>query len=277
MSKQDDDKPHQSFDFSPYSKQLHSKRNGVENGPAELQKNMPAVQKVRWGRTWRGLGVILPPFIIVGLFAIYMATPLSKVREVTVHGSELTTNQAIIDASKLDDKVLIPGLALHEGKVEHRVASKFPEIKTVKLRIHRMRDVSLTVTEYKASGYYHDKKGYHLIMSTGKVLPGASETPKLGMPVFTGFGRGRALRQISKLLDQFPPAISRDVSEVVLSRGGGNPYQITIAMNDGNRIVADQRTILKKIKYYPSMVAQIKGTGTVDLEVVAFYTPNKAK
>ena len=277
MSKRDDDKPRQPFDFSPYKKQLHSKRSGVQDGPAELQKNMPAVQKIRWGRTWRGLGVILPPFIIIGLLAIYMATPLSKVREVSVHGSELTTNQSIIDASKLDSHVYIPGLAFHKGKVEHQVARKFPEIKSVKLRIHRMRDVSLTVTEYRASGYYHDKKGYHLIMSTGKVLPAASDTPKLGMPVFTGFGRGQALRNISRLLDKFPPAIQRDVSEVVLSRGGGNPYQIKIAMNDGNQIIADQRTILKKIKYYPSMVAQIKGTGTVDLEVGAFYVPNQTK
>lgn len=60
------------------------------------------------------------------------------------------------------------------------------------------------------------------------------------------------------LLQQFPKAIQRDISEIDASRGDANPYQISMNMNDGYRVIADSRTIANKIKYYPAIVSQVK-------------------
>lgn len=266
-----------STSFAQYQSQLHSQRPAAVDGPAEIQKDLPQVQEIRWGRTWKSLGLILPPFIIVGLLSLYLATPLSKVRDVTVHGTNLVTNQAVINASALDGHDYIPKVYMHRSTIKKQILNKIPEIKRVKVDITAMRDVTMTVTEYAGIGYYHDRKGYHLILSTGQVLPDAIKSPKRGLPVFSGFGRGKRLAAIIKLVAQFPAAVAHDVSEVNWSRGGGNPYQITLTMNDGNKVVADQRTVLKKIPYYPSMVAQVKGFGTVDLEVGAYFTPRGKK
>lgn len=266
-----------SSSFARYSEQLHSQRPTTVDGPATLQKNLPQVQQVRWGRTWKNLGIILPPFIVIGLLSLYMATPLSKVRNVTVHGTVLTTNQAVINASGLDSKEYIPSVYLHRRNIKKQIRTKMPEIEKLGLTITGMRDVTVNVTEYRGIGYYHDQKGYHLILSTGQVLDDAIKTPKRGLPIFSGFGRGKHLKAIIKLVAKFPAAVAHDVSEVSWSRGGGNPYQITLMMNDGNRIVADQRTVLKKIAYYPSIVAQVTGFGTVDLEVGAYFKPRGQK
>ncbi|MCI1283121.1 cell division protein FtsQ/DivIB [Lacticaseibacillus songhuajiangensis] len=277
MAKQDDNSNLFTNNFSSYKKQLDERPQEAHLGPAEIQKNLPKVQKIREHRTWRSLAILVPPLLIIGLASAYMASPLSKVRNVSVYGTNLVTNQEVINASKLGSKSYVPQLLTNRQETEQRIKKAVPAIKTVRLRVRGARDVSLRVSEYSATAYLHNAAGYHVILSTGKVLQDASKSPKQGLPVFTGFTAGKDLRNMSKIVAAFPTAIRRDVSEVTLSRGNGNPYQITIAMNDGNKIVADSRTILKKIKYYPSMVAQLKTTGTVDLEVGAFFVPKSEK
>ena len=277
MAKQDENAKLFTNNFSSYKKRLDERPQAEHLGPAEIQKNLPNVQKIREHRTWRSLAILVPPLLIIGLASFYMASPLSKVRNVSVYGTNLVTNQEVIDASRLNSKSYVPQLLTNRQETEARIKRRIPAVKHVRLRVRGARDVSLHISEYAATAYLHNAAGYHVILSTGKVLSDSSRNPKQGLPVFTGFTAGKDLRNISKIVAAFPTPIRRDVSEVTLSRGNGNPYQITIAMNDGNKIVADSRTILKKIKYYPSMVAQLKTTGTVDLEVGAFFVPKSEK
>lgn len=277
MAERDDNSNLFTNNFSSYKERLESRPQETHLGPEDIQKNMPNVQKIREHRTWRNLAILMPPFLIVCAACLYMTTPLSKVRDISVYGTDLITNQEVIDASKLNAKSYVPQLIMNRSQTEAAIKKRLPAASRVRIHIRGTRDVSLRVTEYAATAYLHNSKGYHVILSTGKVLQDSSKSPKQGLPVFTGFAPGKSLRHISTIIAAFPTAIRRDVSEVTLSRGNGNPYQITIAMNDGNKVIADTRTILKKIKYYPSMVAQLTTTGTVDLEVGAFFIPKSEK
>ncbi|WP_155285920.1 cell division protein FtsQ/DivIB [Lacticaseibacillus zhaodongensis] len=272
--KNPDVNPRASFDN--YAKQLHGSEQPPKN-PKKIQQELPKVQKIRQRRTIRNLILILTPLLVVGALCVYMGTSMSKVSNVSVHGTDLIINQDVIDASGLNDKSYVPQLLLNRKRVARQIKRRVPAAQEVTIKMTSMRDVAINVHEYSATGYLDEQDGYHVILSTGVIMKAETDHPKQGLPVFRGFTKVRELRKMIKLVNQFPVAIRRDVSEITATNGDANPYQITISMNDGNEVIADRRTVVKKIKYYPSIVAQVKGQGTVDLEVGAFFTPKASK
>lgn len=262
--------------FANYAKKLHVNGRPPKD-PKKIQQGMPNVQKIRQRRNIRNLALIMLPLLLVAAVCFYLGTSMSKVNMVSVHGTNLIVNQDVIDASGLSDKSYVPHLLMARKQVEKRIESRIPAAKTVQIKMVGMRDVAINVQEYPATGYLDKNDGYHVVLSTGAVMKAETNHPKQGLPVFRGFTKVRDLRKMIKLVNQFPVAIRRDVSEITATNGDANPYQITMSMNDGNEVIADERTVVKKIKYYPSIVAQVKGQGTVDLEVGAFFTPKASK
>ncbi len=240
-----------------------------------LPEPLPNVQRIRHHRNLRHLAVIVTPLLLIAAGAGYMASPLSKVQNVTVKGTNVVANQDVIDASGLNTASYIPGILLNETQIEQQIEKKQPAVKDAKITVVGTRNVTIRVQEYGTVGYVVKNGTNHELLSNGTVMAQTSGQPAQGLPLFTGFDTG--LRAMIKVIAQVPSAIRQDISEVSATRGNGNPYQVTLTMNDGNTIVADSRTLVKKIKYYPSIVKQVKGTGTVDLEVGAYFVPKNKK
>jgi cell division protein FtsQ len=74
-----------------------------------------------------------------------------------------------------------------------------------------------------------------------------------------------------------PESVKNNISEIHNAKTKINPYRIKIDMNDGNKIIADTRTVDKKMKYYPSIASQMKKKGVIDLEVGAYSYPFDSK
>nr|WP_241864983.1 cell division protein FtsQ/DivIB [Lacticaseibacillus kribbianus] len=201
-----------------------------------------------------------------------MVSPWARVASVSVTGTTNVPIQSVIDASKLDDAKTILGMQLHRRDFLKRIARQVPELRQVSVSVSGLNRVVLHVKEYTPVGYVQQKGRYRLILENGALMQDSTATPVNNYPVFTGFD-AKAATSLAKAVRKFPAAVRRTVSEVKATRGGGNPYQITLTMTDGNTVVADSRTVAKKISYYPAIVAQVKTKGTVDLEVGAFFTP----
>ncbi|MHA3065985.1 cell division protein FtsQ/DivIB [Lacticaseibacillus saniviri] len=239
----------------------------------KVKANLPNLTALRRNQLRRNLWLVVTPIVLLLAFFGYMVSPLAKVDLVTVTGTEITPDQTIIDASHLAKSDLILGLLMNPGKVTTRI-EKLPEIKAAKLQVSDWHNVTLHVTEYTPVGYVVRHNQYHLVLETGYIEAKGQTNPNSNYPIFTGFTK-KELPKIIKTVAKFPKAIRQDIAEIKATRGDANPYQITLNMGDGNKIIADSRTIAKKIQYYPSIVAQVKTTGTVDLEVGAFFSPAK--
>lgn len=236
----------------------------------KLNVDLPKVQNLRRRKLVRNLTLILLPLLILlGVFG-YFASPLSKVGLVSVQGVRTVPDQQVINATKLSDDDLMLSVILHKKAIAQRVQDSLPEIKQASLTFTGLNHIVIKTSEYETIGYVYQKHTYHKILITGKVLKNGTQTPVDTYPVFSGF-TAKELPQMISLLQQFPKAIQRDISEIDASRGDANPYQISMNMNDGYRVIADSRTIVNKIKYYPAIVSQVKKKGVIDLEVGAFW------
>lgn len=237
---------------------------------------LPNVTNVRKHTRRRNLALVLTPLILLLGFFGYMVSPLSKVGAITVTGESTVPAQHVINASQLSNADVVLDLVFHKQRVTQRIERHLPEIRTAQVSIQRGNQVTLHVGEYSALGYVLSGTRYHLILASGKILSTSTTTPLANYPIFIGFTTKAAVK-MARQVGHFPAAGRRAVSEVRATHGAANPYQVTLSMSDGNTVVADSRTVVKRIQYYPSIVAQVNKKGTVDLEVGAFFKPYTTK
>lgn len=240
--------------------------------PERPAEQLPQVTALRQRQRRRNVALVLLPLVVLLVVFGYMVSPLAKVGNISVTGESAVPAQKIINASQLDSDHTVIGLLAGKQRVSARITAKLPEISKVNISVKNLNQVTLSVHEYAVMGYALKGDQYHVVLTSGKVLAASTTTPLTTYPIFSGFKDSEILT-IAKVVYHFPTAVRRAVSEVRATRGAANPYQITLTMTDGNTIVADSRTIAKRIKYYPAMKAQAKRTGTFDLEVGAFFTP----
>jgi len=245
------------------------------NHPKPLAEQLPQLNAWRHKQLRRNLLLILTPLIVLLGFFGYMVSPLAKVGLVNVTGVSALPEQTIIDASKLSSKDYVLKLLFDKHPVVKRV-EQVAGVKTAKVSISGMNTVTLHISEYAPVGYVYKNGLYYLVLSSNEVVKQGIKNPSDNYPVLTGFTT-QELPRISTALRAIPKAVRQDIAEVKATRGGANPYQVRLNMGDGNQVIADSRTLAKKMHYYPSMVADLKQTGTLDLEVGAFFTPNKTK
>ncbi|WP_390408303.1 cell division protein FtsQ/DivIB [Lacticaseibacillus jixiensis] len=245
------------------AKQARAKRHALP---------LPQLSHTRNARRRRNLALLLTPLCVLLAAGAYMISPLAKVGQLKVLGESTVPAQSVIDASKLGSSQVILDLLLHKDTVAKRVKAKLPQVQQLHVDVNAFNQVTLHVKEYAPLGYLAHQDGYHVLLASGTLLRSATQTPTHNYPIYAGFSTKEAFK-LAKVVHEFPPAVARGVSEVHATRGAANPYQITISMNDGNKVIADSRTVAKKIKYYPQLLASVTKKGTVDLEVGAFFTP----
>ncbi|KRM72510.1 cell division protein FtsQ/DivIB [Lacticaseibacillus brantae] len=243
--------------------------------PKPLAAQLPQLSAWRHKQLRRNLVLILTPLIVLLGFFGYMISPLAKVGEVNVTGVKVLPEQTIIDASQLSNRNYILQLLFDKHPVVNRV-EKVAGVKSAHVKISGMNTVTLQISEYAPVGYVYQKGLYYLVLSSNQVVKQGIKNPSDNYPVLTGF-TAKELPRISTALRAIPKAVRQDIAEVKATRGGANPYQVKLNMGDGNQVIADSRTLAKKMHYYPSVVADLKQSGTLDLEVGAFFTPNKTK
>lgn len=269
-------KPTPPFDPLTPWEQYQEKREQTQQHQASSRQpfamHLPKVEQLRASSRKRNVALVLTPLLILLAFFSYMASPLAKVGPVLVNGVQTVPGQYVIDASQLTGDSTILGLLGKKRQVIDRIVKQVPQVKQAQLQVSQLNHVTITVKEHRPVGYVLANKQYHAILGDGQVLKSGSAAPKYRYPIFTGFKNAEAA-SLAKALSGLPDAVFQSISEITATRGAGNPYQVSLLMTDGNHVVADRRTLAKKMKHYPEMVAQVKAPGTLDLEVGAFFTP----
>ncbi|WDT66371.1 cell division protein FtsQ/DivIB [Companilactobacillus crustorum] len=217
-------------------------------------------------------------FIIVFIIVLiaYFGSPLSKVRDINVKGVNDLGAQQVINATKIDENSTLLDVLLHHGSISKKTAKKLPSIKSVTFRTYNLRDLVINVKEYPTLGYINKDGGYYRIIDNGRVLNQKLNSPIGNYPIYSNFNSGR-LREIANIYADLPSNVQTNVSEFYNSPTKLNPYRIKIDMNDGNKVIADMRTVKTKLKYYPGMAAQMKKKGVIDLEIGAYSYPFNVK
>ncbi|MFC6176023.1 cell division protein FtsQ/DivIB [Companilactobacillus huachuanensis] len=218
--------------------------------------------------------IIIIVFVIV--LIAYFGSSLSKVRNINVKGVNDLGAQQVIDATKIDDNSTLLNVFLHHKTIAKETEQKLPSIKSISFGTRNMRDLTIKVSEHPTLGFINKNGGYYRIINNGQVINQRMSSPIGNYPTYSGFSASR-LKQMSKIYAELPSNVKTNVSEFYNAPTKLNPYRIKIDMNDGNKVIADMRTVRTKLKYYPGMAAQMKKKGVIDLEIGAYSYPFKGK
>lgn len=218
--------------------------------------------------------IIIIVFVIV--LIAYFGSSLSKVRNINVKGVNDLGAQQVINATKIDDNSTLLNVFLHHKTIAKETEQKLPSIKSISFGTHNMRDLTIKVSEHPTLGFINKNGGYYRIINNGKVINQKMSSPIGNYPTYSGFSASR-LKKMSNIYAELPSNVKTNVSEFYNAPTKLNPYRIKIDMNDGNKVIADMRTVRTKLKYYPGMAAQMKKKGVIDLEIGAYSYPFKGK
>ncbi|AKP66412.1 cell division protein FtsQ/DivIB [Companilactobacillus ginsenosidimutans] len=210
---------------------------------------------------------------IVIIFLAYFGSPLSKVRNITVKGVNDLGAQQVIDATKITDNSLLLGVFLRQNSISNNTHKELPSVKSVSFKTKNLRDLTINVNEYPTLGLIFKDGYYYRIIDNGKILSNKLKSYTGNYPIYTNFDKKDDLKKITEIYKKMPESVKNNISEIHNASTKINPYRIKIDMNDGNKVIADTRTVDKKMKYYPSIASQMKKKGVIDIEVGAYSYP----
>lgn len=210
---------------------------------------------------------------IIIITLAYFGSPLSKVKDITVKGVNDLGAQQVINATDISDNSLLVGVFFRQNSISDATRKKLPSVKSISFRTKNMRDLIINVKEYATLGLIYKNGYYYRIIDNGRILTNKLKSYTGNYPIYTNFNKKRELEKITKIYKKMPESVKNNVSEIHNASTKVNPYRIKIDMNDGNKIVADVRTVDKKMKYYPSIASQMKKKGVINLEIGAYSYP----
>ncbi len=242
----------------------------------DIEERIPTLKERRKKRTNRRFTMLIVIFVLTLLTLLYFQSPLSHINQITVVGNDLKSGEYYKKHSGLRK-----GDSLWEFN-RHAVENLLKEQKIVKqvtVKRQWFNHVTISVKEYKRVALLKENEQYHLVLDNGTILNTSEIPSSFDMPILVGFEdeetRMKMIQQLSKLDNQ----LINLISQVNATPDDSNPYAIQMFMNDGFEVRASIPTLASKLKYYPSIVSQVKKgeKGVIDLEVGTFYRSYKTE
>lgn len=266
--------------IKPWEEYLHKEQvkaqktaQRQERKPLHVSTTLPKLKRTRLSRLVKNTLIVLAVLLTVGASAGYFLTPFSRVREISVTGTNIAADQAVIDESGIRSGAGLVHLFLHRQDYTGRLLKRMPLLRSAAIDRVGINDIVLRVKEHPVVGYTVKNGIYYPIISTGMVLTAGQSKPVGNYPVYADFTSNQHIKLAVKVYASLAAHVQGDISEIHDIGDKANPNRVMLYMNDQNKVIADLNTLKEKMAYYPAMKAQLKGAGIVDLEVGAYAVP----
>ncbi|WP_042349020.1 cell division protein FtsQ/DivIB [Bacillus massiliigorillae] len=238
-----------------------------------LEDRIPKLKQRRRKKANRRAIFLLSLFFILLILVLYLLSPLSNVKQITISGNRYLTNEVIISTSGITSSTSV--WKLDKKGIKKRL-EQLPEVKTASVQLVLPNSVEIAVKEYDRLAYLVQGSDFHPILSSGEVLtPLKGGTIPVHAPLLMGFKKGKKLESIVEVLDKLPEEITNAISEIHYDPSDSDGYRVRLFMNDGYEVIATSRTLADKLIHYPSIISQLdpKNKGVIDLEVGSVFIP----
>ncbi|QBO35440.1 FtsQ-type POTRA domain-containing protein [Periweissella cryptocerci] len=248
------------FKFRDYAARLFAKR----------EKLQPVFTLQRQTRQASAMLVLLT---VLTLGMCWFISPASMVHTINVTGNEDLTPKEIISATDIKKNRSVFGVFGHEQSIMKTARRNNDQIAELNVRVMNPTTVDLVVQESIKAGYILVNGKFHLVLGDSKILDKTMNNPEPGFPLYDNFQKGANFEKVIRGFATLDEPIRTAVSEIKYAPTKQNPQRIIIYMNDGNEVFAKITTFADKMAYYPSIAAQMKERGIVDLQVGAYSYP----
>lgn len=214
---------------------------------------------------------------LIALIILYMFTPISRIDQVRIKGTQHVDNSEVKKALNINKKTKI--YTFSKGKAIAKL-KKNPYVKNVEINRQFPNDIEVKVTEYQLVGLIEEKGKYYPVLDNDHILKDDNQKIPEDAPVISGFSQSKRAK-IIQALSEMKTDIRSSISEVEYADDKENQNQIKLFMKDNIQVLGNISTISDKLKYYPEMSkalerddsGNLKKSGYIDLSVGASFIP----
>lgn len=238
----------------------------------DIEERIPSMREKRRRKTNKKFLFVLFVFIIALLAILYFQSPYSKVGKIIVKGASLHEEEFYRSQSGLVvDK---PLWNFDTAEIEKSL-EELDGVKHVTVSRKWMRDVQITVSEWKTVAYMEEAGQYNLLLENGEAFPAGVLNLEVEAPVLNNFADQKMQKRLTTQLLQMDDEVYRLISEIVFVGTDSRSDNITVYMDDGFEVRSVISDFAEKMAYYPEVTAQLEGLGkgVIDMEVGTFFTP----
>lgn len=213
-------------------------------------------------------------FLASMVWGLYFISPLSKPKEIYVYGNRQVELGTIQEQAGIKKGKSIWGILSEHDLIRKRLMNRNSKIKDVSVRLSGLNTIQITILENPAIGYYMEEGQYKELLADGQIIIKDEPTNKEGFPELVNF-TDESRNSLASQLEKTNPSIIAMIRQINYVDPVKSPLKIQIRMKDGIKVIGTLKDIGEKLNYYPSILKQLpKRSGTIDMEVGIFYTPD---
>ena len=213
-------------------------------------------------------------FIASMVWGVYFISPLSKPKEIYVYGNRQVAVETIQEQAGIKKGKSIWGILSEHDMIRKRLTARNPKIKDVSVTLSGLNTIQLTILENPAIGYYVEDGQYMELLADAQTVQTEETSNKEGYPELMNFDE-ESRTQLANQLEKTSPSVISSIRQIQYVDPEQKRLKLHLKMKNGMKVIGTLKDIGEKLNYYPSILKQLpKKSGTIDMEVGIFYTPD---
>ena len=213
-------------------------------------------------------------FLACMFWGLYFISPFSKPKEIYVYGNRQVSVEMIQNQAGIKKGKSIWGILSEHEIIRKRLTARNPKIKDVSVTLSGLNTIQLTILENPAVGYYVEDGQYKELLADAQTIQKEEPTVTEAFPELVNFTE-ESRKQLAEQLEKTSPNVIRMIRQIKYVNPEQKPLKLHLKMKDGMKVIGTLKDIGEKLNYYPSILKQLpKKSGTIDMEVGIFYTPD---
>lgn len=233
----------------------------------EAKKEKTPLQKA----IHHALPVIITATVIL-LISIFLVTPFSKKKIITVTGTSTVSQEEVIRDSGIKTSNYLFSLIFRHSIYEKNIISKNKMVKSAKFTYRFPNKLNINVKEYSIIAYAQTDDGYQPILENGTRigLVGASELPDSFLTI--NLSSEKDIQKLVKAFSKLDKDLVNQIQIVSSADSATTSDLLKLEMHDGNVVRVPLSEVAKKLPYYLKIKDSLPENSIVDMEVGIYAT-----
>lgn len=247
--------------------------------PTELKEEVPikipvSIMKKIFSFERLEMRILWWIFLASMIWGLYFISPLSKPKEIYVYGNRQVAVETIQEQAGIKKGKSIWGILSEHEIIRKRLINRNPKIKDASVTLSGLNSIQVTILENPAIGYYVEDGQYKELLADAQSISVEELTNKENYPELVNFTE-ESRNQLANQLEKTSPSVINNIHQIQYVDPEKKPLKLHLKMKDGMKVIGTLKDIGEKLNYYPSILKQLpKKSGTIDMEVGIFYTPD---
>lgn len=239
----------------------------------DIEERIPTLRQKRRRRTNFKFITLLLLFFLTLFLLLYFQSPYSDIKKINIKGSKLVGEEVYLEQANL--KIGNSMWGFQADEVEKKIKQQH-WVKDVQVTRKWLTTVEIKVEEWQKVAYISIDNEFYPMLENGEIFKEASKLEPVDAPLFLEFEDEKLRKKLLKELAKLDPTVLALISQINATPTSSDPYSITLFMNDGYEVRAEITSLADKLKFYPSIIAQIESAGgyekgIIDIEVGSYY------